>query len=241
MLEALMMRTVMNAQRPARLYTDRTVRSNTNDWAKPLLNIKFDHSAAVAWVDLTPMAPPHVSLQLLHELSALSSRIREGRYGVVRYKILSSSLPSIFSLGGDLELFLRSINSQDRSALCGYGRAAIDEVWANVTGCGAGNLTSVAIVEGEAQGGGFEAALSCHLIVAEEGTSFGFPESLFGLFPGMGAAHLLAVRTDKAVATRLISNSHRYSAEFLKDIGVIDYVVPKGTARTFTTLLINRS
>jgi molybdopterin-guanine dinucleotide biosynthesis protein A len=42
-------------------------------------------------------------------------------------------------------------------------------------------------VQGDALGGGFESLLSFDIIIAEKGTKFGFPEQLFGLFPGMGA------------------------------------------------------
>ena len=40
------------------------------------------------------------------------------------------------------------------------------------------------VLQGECLGGGFEAALSSDVIVAEKGARFGFPEILFNLFPG---------------------------------------------------------
>jgi DSF synthase len=38
----------------------------------------------------------------------------------------------------------------------------------------------------DALGGGFESLLSFNIIIAERGAKFGFPENIFGLFPGMG-------------------------------------------------------
>lgn len=233
------MTTAMSAQRPARLYSESSASARSSEWSKPLIETRFEPATATVWSTLAPYAPTHVSSELLRELSALSNRIREGRYGQLRYKVISSELPGIFSLGGDLELFLAAIERRDRNTLFEYGKAAIDEVWANVTGCGRREVTTIAVVEGEAQGGGFEAVLSCHVIVAEAGTSFGFPESLFGLFPGMGALPLLTERTDSAVASRIVSRADRYSAEFLHDIGVVDHVVPRGTARQFVRDLLN--
>ena len=46
-------------------------------------------------------------------------------------------------------------------------------------------------MQGECLGGGFEAALSSDLIIAERRSRFGFPEILFNLFPGMGAYSFL--------------------------------------------------
>src|SRR3546814_13167359 len=58
----------------------------------------------------------------------------------------------------------------------------------------------VALVDGDALGGGFELALACQTIVAESGVQMGFPEVLFGLFPGMGAYSLLSQRGSPKVA-----------------------------------------
>lgn len=155
------------------------------------------------WTVLRVGAPPHVSPQLLNELAGIAAKIRQGRFGVPRYRVLASNLKGVFSLGGDLRLFLELMEAQDRNVLFEYAKAAIDEVWTNVTGFGIPGLVTVTLVEGEAQGGGFEAALACHVLVAEQGMHLGFPESLFGLFPGMGAAQLLEARTDADIATRL--------------------------------------
>ncbi len=202
-----------------------------------LLELEFDRANAAVWMSLAPSAPKYVSGQLLTEFSAISASIASGNYGTVRFKVLSSRIAGTFCLGGDLGLFLNLINSQDRLGLADYAKTAIAEIWANMTGCGKDGLTTIALVGGEAQGGGVEAALSCHLIVAEQGAHFGFPESLFGLCPGMGAVPLLAARTDSSVANRLTATASRYAANFLRDIGVVDYVVPNGTGREFVRSL----
>ena len=227
------MTSVASERRPAPQYLEEPFIKARVYWPSPVLNVKFDQTNAAIWVQLESFAPKHVSTQLLVELDCLSTKIREGKLGAARYKIVASQINKVFSLGGDLALFLRLINARDHDRLVDYGTAAIQEVWANITGYGRRKLTTIALVEGEAQGGGFEAALSCHIIVAECGTHFGFPESLFGLFPGMGALPLLAARTDEAVAERLVSSANRYSAEFLHDIGIVDFLVPAGEGRDF--------
>ena len=231
------MTSVASARRRAPQYQEEPLIKARVYWPSPVLDVEFDPTNAAIWVHLASFAPKHVSTQLLVELDCLSTKIREGTIGAARYKIVASHINKVFSLGGDLALFLRLINARDHDRLIDYGTAAIQEVWANITGYGKHDLTTIAMIEGEAQGGGFEAALSCHIIVAECGTHFGFPESLFGLFPGMGALPLLAARTDQPVAERLVSSANRYSAEFLHEIGVVDFLVPAGTARDFVRSL----
>jgi DSF synthase len=89
-------------------------------------------------------------------------------------------------------------------------------------------FTTISLVQGQALGGGFEAALASTVLIAEEGATFGFPETLFGMFPGMGALSLLTRRTSLGIARRIISSSRMYSARELYDLGVVDVVVPDG-------------
>ncbi len=98
-----------------------------------------------------------------------------------------------FNLGGDLDLFCRLIRLGDRARLLDYARRCVVGVHAFHAGLDAGAHT-IALVQGDALGGGFEAALSCHTIVAEEGVQMGLPEVLFDLFPGMGAYSFLCQR-----------------------------------------------
>jgi DSF synthase len=49
------------------------------------------------------------------------------------------------------------------------------------------DVTTIALVQGDALGGGFETALSSNVLIAERSAKLGFPEILFNLFPGMGA------------------------------------------------------
>tara|TARA_A100001037_G_scaffold266354_1_gene258452 strand:+ start:38 stop:517 length:480 start_codon:yes stop_codon:yes gene_type:complete len=79
-------------------------------------------------------------------------------------------------------------------------------------------------------GAGFEAALSCDVIVAERGIKVGFPEVLFNMFPGMGAMSFLSRRIPPSLAERMITTGKLYSAEELQELGLIDYLVDAGKA-----------
>ena len=77
-------------------------------------------------------------------------------------------------------------------------------------------------------GGGFEAALSCSVIIAERKARFGFPEVLFNLFPGMGAYSFLARRIGAVKAERIILSGSVFTAEQFHEMGIVDVLVDDG-------------
>ncbi len=89
-------------------------------------------------------------------------------------------------------------------------------------------------------GGGFEAALAGNVLVAERGTRLGFPEVLFGLFPGMGAYTLLRRRVDAVAAEKIILNAKNYPAEELHAMGIIDILVDPGKGENEIYAYISR-
>lgn len=191
--------------------------------------VTLDREIGALWCARTAGAAPSVTLPQLKEARAVDEKIASGGYGNVRFKVICSRQPGVFSLGGDLALFARCIETNDRAVLAEYAALAARAVWANLSAFGRRRVRTIAVVQGETQGGGFEAALSCNTLIAERGTSFGFPEPLFGMFPGMGGELLLRSRVDPDVSRRMVQSTNRYTAEFLHEIGVVDYLVDVGT------------
>ena len=77
-------------------------------------------------------------------------------------------------------------------------------------------------------GGGFEAALSSNVIVAEKQCKFSLPEVMFNMFPGMGAYHFLCRRVTPVTAEKIILSGRTYSAEDLYNMGIIDILAEPG-------------
>jgi len=147
----------------------------------------------------------------------------------LRYLVLGSRQPGVWNLGGDLELFAQLIRDRDRAALRRYAHASCELGYTNATGLGFDlPIISVALVQGDALGGGFEAALSSNVIVAERSAKFGLPEILFNLFPGMGAYTFLTRRVAPGLAERIIMSGELYSAEQLHAMGAVDVLAPDG-------------
>ncbi|MHB8079496.1 MAG: crotonase/enoyl-CoA hydratase family protein [Candidatus Krumholzibacteriia bacterium] len=199
------------------------------------LLVRYDPCLKAVWYTLAPHPRPCFNLGILDELRRLQARIRDlghgppepGRTRPVQYTVLASSVPGIFNLGGDLKLFSDLIRRQDEVGLFNYARACIDVLHPNLVSYEQ-PLTTISLVQGDALGGGFEAAISSNVIIAEARARFGLPEILFNLIPGMGAYSLLIRRTTPEITRRLICGGETYTARQMCDLGVIDLVVPDG-------------
>jgi enoyl-CoA hydratase/carnithine racemase len=101
-------------------------------------------------------------------------------------------------------------------------------------------VTTISLVQGECLGGGFEAALSSDVIVAERGARFGFPEILFNLFPGMGAYSFLERKIGQKAAEDVLTSGKIYSAEEMHALGVVDVLAEDGEGEAAIAALIKR-
>lgn len=211
------------------------------------LDLTFDDNYGILWKFIAADATRYFSVQQLKEIREVQSAVAECREldvpnyvpDKVGYLVFGSKLPGIFSLGGDLELFRTHIANRDRLGLEAYARIATDAVYNHATNTR--NVTTFSLVQGAALGGGFEAALAGNVIVAERGTRMGFPEVLFGLFPGMGAYTLLRRRVSHSVAEKIILSAQNYAAEELHDMGIIDLLVDPGEGERAITSYVSRS
>lgn len=88
----------------------------------------------------------------------------------------------------------------------------------------------IAAVNGFAMGGGFETALACHLVVADEAAQFALSEVKVGLVAGAGGAIRLPRSIPPKVANDLILTGRRIGAEEAQQLGVVNRVVPAGRA-----------
>ena len=208
---------------------------NFSEIEERLYESVFEEDYGVLWAYLKPSCPPKFTSELVADLRKgqreVSARVRqEMANGVshrLRYQVFASHIPGIFSLGGDLALFRRCIATKDRSSLRRYAMDCLDIVHTNATNYEL-PITTISLVQGQAMGGGFEAALAANVVVAERQCKMGLPEILFNLFPGMGAYHLLTRRLTPVQAERFIESGRTYSAEELYDMGLIDVLADEG-------------
>ncbi len=195
------------------------------------LNTFYDPTYKIGWFMMNAAPRPCFTPTLLHELSDYLANVKaEMQYSNQEkydYLVVGSSVDGVFNLGGDLELFTSLIEKRDRQALLDYALHCINILYDNMFHFGC-DLTTVSLIQGDALGGGFEAALSSNIIIAERGVKLGLPEVLFNLFPGMGAYTLLSRKVGAANAEKMILSGALYSAEELYEMGAIDILAEKG-------------
>jgi enoyl-CoA hydratase len=108
---------------------------------------------------------------------------------------------------------------------------------ASIPGRGFGGLTQraptkplIAAVEGYALGGGFEMVLACDMVVAAEGAKFGLPEVRRGLVAKAGGLIRLPDRLPRGIALELILTGEFLTSSRAELFGLVNEVVPDGTA-----------
>lgn len=218
-----------------------TAKLTTFDRINPSCNTLFHHleyhieaESHALWCYMTPNPRPCFSDALLDDMARLQTIIESKCDPVfssdaehLRYIVLGSKSPGVFSLGGDLELFSRLIQSGDRNALRTYAIKSIEILHRHAVSYNR-PMTTIALLQGDAIGAGLETALACDVIVAERQGKMGFPEVLFNLFPGMGAYSFLARRLDARQIERMILSGTIYSAEEMYEMGIVDVLVDEG-------------
>ncbi len=211
-----------------------TIRTETtgNDDAHWL----FMHADAASGI--RPCCRKDMLDEMWNFMSAITRSPAERNSGKLRHFVLASDA-NAYNLGGDLDLFTRLIREGNRDRLLTYAQRCVEGVHHLHTGFG-GDVRSIALIQGDALGGGLEMALACHTIVAEEGCGMGLPEVLFGLFPGMGAYSFLCKRVTPRQAEKMILGGEVYSSEEMYRLGVVDVLVPKGQGESAVQDLIRQ-
>jgi enoyl-CoA hydratase len=107
----------------------------------------------------------------------------------------------------------------------------------NVEGRGFAGLTEstprkplIAAVEGYALAGGLELAISCDLIVTADNAKFGIPEVKRGLAAAAGGLMKLPRQIPQRLAMELALTGDFISAQRAHEMGLVNAVVPAGTA-----------
>jgi DSF synthase len=194
------------------------------------LDVHYDSEQRSLWTFMRPKTRPSFTPPMLTDFELWQSLIAQG-FGPGKtpldFLVLGSRSPGVFCFGGDLQLFAKLIRTGEREGLVNYGNRCVEILDRNLRALNLPLLT-IGLVQGQALGGGFEALLSFDFIIAERGSSFGLPETMFGLFPGMGAHPLLSRKLGTAMAERLILSDDSYSAEAMFELGIVHALAEPG-------------
>lgn len=153
----------------------------------------------------------------------------------------NDELAQIFdAFEADESLWIAIISGAGERAFCTgndlKATAGGRRIWAPQTGFAgltarAGRVKPViCAVNGYAMGGGFEIALACDLIVADESAQFALSEVRVGLIAGAGGLQRLTRQIPYKQAMEMILTGRRVSASEGLALGFVNRVVPTGTA-----------
>ncbi|MEE9163134.1 MAG: 3-hydroxyacyl-CoA dehydrogenase/enoyl-CoA hydratase family protein [Candidatus Neomarinimicrobiota bacterium] len=142
-------------------------------------------------------------------------------------RIILTGSGKAFVAGADIPFFLSHMSGGNLAPISTFSRTGqtlftqIDE----------SNKTVIAVVNGMALGGGLELALTADIIVAVPSSTFAFPETGIGIYPGLGGTQRTADRIGQPLTKYLIYTGQTLTAEEALEIGLIDLVVPMAGIR----------
>ncbi|GAB4119993.1 MAG: crotonase/enoyl-CoA hydratase family protein [Sideroxydans sp.] len=200
------------------------------------LRTRFDPEQGVLWTlvsqDEVPCVTNELLENLLHHHDAIKKcegqvMLQSGTFDI-RYSVMASLTPNVFNLGGQLALFRKLIDRRDRAGLLAYATKCIDVIFPRICRFDSSLCTTITLIQGDALGGGLEAALASDVVIAERHCQMGFPEILFNLFPGMGAYSLIARKVGNRLAEKMMLSGKIYSAQELHEMGLVDVLAEAG-------------
>lgn len=156
-----------------------------------------------------------LSLDLIRQVVAAFRRAASD--GDARAVILSSALATRFSAGLDLDLVVGRTGEEVREFL--------QELYVNLFDAQY-NLgkPSIAAVGGAARGGGMTMAVSCDVVLAGDGATFGYPEIDLGVLPAIHYVHLPRL-VGRHRAFELLFSGRVFDAKEAVELGIVTRVV----------------
>ena len=148
-------------------------------------------------------------------MAELQTAVRQAADSDVRAVVVRSQGQD-FCSGGHPELFANATSRQIRAII-----RSINQTFDSLEQL---PVPTIAVVQGNALGGGFELALRCDFIIAADDAHFRFLESDFAVLPLAGGIQRLAARVGSAVVSRLVLLSERVPAATLADLAVLTMV-----------------
>jgi enoyl-CoA hydratase len=168
-----------------------------------------------------------IGSQTLEDLEIFSTALQTVG-GEAHAVIIYSTLPSGFCAGADLRELYRRSHQVDRKAAVEGVREFLERIHRVMNIIDASPLTTLAAVHGVTFGGGFELALVCDMIIADNMARFCFPELRLGLIPGFGGIPRLKRDLGNGVVRDLLLTGRSFNATKAQQIGLVSQVVGQG-------------
>lgn len=186
-----------------------------NEPAPNTAGVRYERADDIAEIVLD--APPVNALSVPMIDAVLDALARARDDADARVVILRSAVPGMFCAG--LNLALLADAGPDAP------RALLERLYVRMTDLQFGlGKPSIAAVTGPARAGGMTLAISCDLIVAGRGSTFGYPEIDVGLIPAIHFTHLPRV-VGRARAFDLLFTGRAFGVDEAATLGLVSRVV----------------
>jgi 3-hydroxyacyl-CoA dehydrogenase/enoyl-CoA hydratase/3-hydroxybutyryl-CoA epimerase len=177
----------------------------------------------VAWLlfDKKDASANTLSEEVLDELDAVLAKLEQDR---PRGLVIRSAKPGGFIAGADIAQFRGVTDTQQVETLLARGHAVLDRLDRLP-------VTTVAVIHGYCLGGGLEVALACDHRIAIGDASFGFPEVMLGLHPGLGGTIRATRLINPIQAMTMMLTGRTERARRAKALGLVDAVTEERHVR----------
>jgi len=177
----------------------------------------------VAWLlfDKKDSSANTLSAEVLTELDAILEKLERDQ---PRGLVIRSAKRSGFIAGADIAQFRGITDTAAVETLLTRGHAVLDRLDRLP-------LPTVAVIHGYCLGGGLEVALACDYRIAIDDASFGFPEVLLGLHPGLGGTVRLTRLINPVQAMTMMLTGRTERARRARALGLLDAVTQERHVR----------
>jgi DSF synthase len=165
---------------------------------------------------------PVLTHGIVKEFRALQTGFAEKPKDSPHWLVVSSGSGGGPCYQADHGLLFECMRSGDQEQLHDYAHDCMDMLLDNMRGQSADVIT-IGIVDGDAWGLGFETAMSFDYLVATSRSRFGFPDSEFGMFPGMGAQMFLSRKIGMSAAKQMIDQGRLHDADAMAEHGIVTH------------------
>lgn len=171
----------------------------------------------IAWLVLDR---PGESANTLSEavIADLATALGDVEAGGARALVIRSAKKGGFAAGADIRDFRGVTDAAEVEGRMRGAHAVIDRLAAM-------KIPTIAVIHGHCLGGGLELALACRYRIAVAGASFGFPEVLLGLHPGLGGTFRLPALIDPVEAMTMMLTGRSVYDRKARKLGLVDAVV----------------
>jgi 3-hydroxyacyl-CoA dehydrogenase/enoyl-CoA hydratase/3-hydroxybutyryl-CoA epimerase len=168
----------------------------------------------VAWLLFDKMGASvnTIDEEVLNELADVLRRLLpDSPAGIV----IRSAKRAGFCAGADVSRFAGQIDSNEAERQLLQGHMVLEAISELA-------IPTVAVVHGHCLGGGLELALACRTRIAVDGATFGFPEVLLGLHPGLGGTVRSVGLIPPVEAMTMMLTGKTVHAARARAIGLVD-------------------